>query len=106
MRGEAPVKLTAAYVPTNHVYLGDVLLLASEDIIHTDLTVAQGMGACAALPESRILRRLTPTLLAEVVVSMGMAVPDSLTGRMRATAALARASHSYGTLGAAAPLKS
>lgn len=37
--------LLACFVPTNHVYLGDVLLLSADDVIHTGMTVSEGMGA-------------------------------------------------------------
>jgi uncharacterized membrane protein len=35
--------LVAVYVPTNHLYLGDILLVRREDIILTRLTVPQGI---------------------------------------------------------------
>ena len=35
--------LLAVYVPTNHLYLGDILLVRREDIILTRLTVPQGI---------------------------------------------------------------
>jgi uncharacterized membrane protein len=35
--------LVAVYVPTNHLYLGDILLARREDIILTRLTVPQGI---------------------------------------------------------------
>jgi uncharacterized membrane protein len=35
--------LLAVYVPTNHLYLGDILLARREDIIRTRLTVPQGI---------------------------------------------------------------
>jgi uncharacterized membrane protein len=35
--------LVAVYVPTNHLYLGDILLFRREDIIHTRLTIPQGI---------------------------------------------------------------
>ncbi|GMH39900.1 hypothetical protein BSKO_07804 [Bryopsis sp. KO-2023] len=49
--------LRTVYVPTNHVYVGDVLLLAEKDIFRPNLTVTEGI---------------------EIVVSCGMAVPKSL----------------------------
>jgi uncharacterized membrane protein len=33
----------AVYVPTNHLYLGDILLARREDVILTRLTVPQGI---------------------------------------------------------------
>src|SRR4030042_1878972 len=38
-----PEPLVAVYVPTNHLYLGDILLVRREDIILTRLTVPQGI---------------------------------------------------------------
>ena len=50
-------KLFSVYVPTNHVYVGDIFLLGSEDIIKPNLSVREGL---------------------EIVVSVGMAMPPSL----------------------------
>ncbi len=36
-------KLYSVYVPTNHVYVGDIFLLASEDIIKPHLSVREGL---------------------------------------------------------------
>jgi uncharacterized membrane protein len=41
--GGATESLLAVYVPTNHLYLGDILLARREDIIFTRLTVPQGI---------------------------------------------------------------
>lgn len=49
--------LNTVYVPTNHVYVGDVFLLQSKDIWRPNITVREGL---------------------EVVVSCGMAVPRSI----------------------------
>ncbi len=35
--------LYAVYVPTNHLYLGDILLVRPEDVIMTRLTIPQGI---------------------------------------------------------------
>jgi uncharacterized membrane protein len=35
--------LVAVYVPTNHLYLGDIVLARPEDVILTRLTVPQGI---------------------------------------------------------------
>mmetsp|Transcript_1715 Transcript_1715/g.3891 ORF Transcript_1715/g.3891 Transcript_1715/m.3891 type:complete len:273 (-) Transcript_1715:69-887(-) len=52
--------LVIVYVPTNHMYVGDIYMLSKEDVIHTNLTVGEGL---------------------EVVVSMGMAMPKSLASK-------------------------
>ncbi|GAX75910.1 hypothetical protein CEUSTIGMA_g3353.t1 [Chlamydomonas eustigma] len=53
-----PLRLLSVYVPTNHVYIGDVFLMEEKDVIHTNLSVREGL---------------------EIVVSVGMTVPPSLT---------------------------
>lgn len=45
---EGDMRLTAVYIPTNHVYVGDIYLLDERDIIHTNLTVREGLGECAS----------------------------------------------------------
>ncbi|KAL6783675.1 COV1 [Auxenochlorella protothecoides x Auxenochlorella symbiontica] len=59
---EGELELFSVYVPTNHVYVGDIFLLAAPDIIRHNLSVREGI---------------------EVVVSVGMALPGHLqaTGR-------------------------
>ena len=36
--------LCAVYIPTNHLYVGDVVVLPREDVIDTDLTVEDGVS--------------------------------------------------------------
>ena len=36
--------LCAVYIPTNHLYVGDVVVLPEEDVIDTDLTVEDGVS--------------------------------------------------------------
>lgn len=36
--------LCTVYVPTNHLYIGDVVVLPKEDIIETDLSVEEGIS--------------------------------------------------------------
>ena len=55
--GAQELQLLSVYVPTNHVYIGDVFLMEEKDVIHTNLSVREGL---------------------EVVVSVGMAVPPTL----------------------------
>ena len=50
-------KLFSIYVPTNHVYVGDIFLMGSDDIIKPNLSVREGL---------------------EIVVSVGMAMPPRL----------------------------
>ncbi len=63
----ATESLVAVYVPTNHLYLGDILLVRREDIIQTRLTVPQGI---------------------QIVLSGGISIPQLL--REEAPAAAAR----------------
>ena len=55
-------KLYSIYVPTNHVYVGDIFLMGSEDIIKPNLSVREGL---------------------EIVVSVGMAMPPLVTCKDR-----------------------
>lgn len=45
---EGDTRLNCIYVPTNHIYVGDIFLLKDEDVIHTNLSVREGIGE--ALP--------------------------------------------------------
>lgn len=49
-------RLCTVYVPTNHLYVGDVVVLPPEDVIETDLTVEDGvsliLSAGASVPRS------------------------------------------------------
>jgi len=42
-RGHGPESLVAVYVPTNHLYLGDVMVFPAEAVSYPDLTVEQGV---------------------------------------------------------------
>ncbi len=42
-RGRGPESLVAVYVPTNHLYLGDVLLYPREKAFFPDVTVEEGI---------------------------------------------------------------
>ena len=42
-RGHGPETLVAVYVPTNHLYLGDVLVCRRDDVSFPDLTVQEGI---------------------------------------------------------------
>lgn len=42
-RGHGPETLIAVYVPTNHLYLGDVLIVSSELATYPDITVEEGV---------------------------------------------------------------
>jgi uncharacterized membrane protein len=42
-RGQGPEALVAVYVPTNHLYLGDVLVFPAVAVVYPDLTVEQGI---------------------------------------------------------------
>jgi len=55
--GAAPSRLVAVYVPTNHVWVGDVVLIREEDVLPTQLTVRDGL---------------------EIVLSAGMNLPTEL----------------------------
>jgi uncharacterized membrane protein len=42
-RGEGPMPFVAVYVPTNHLYLGDVLVFAASEVEFPEITVEQGI---------------------------------------------------------------
>jgi uncharacterized membrane protein len=54
-----PQRLVSVYIPTNHVWVGDVLLISEEDVFPTQLTVRDGL---------------------ECVLSVGMNLPPQLMG--------------------------
>ncbi|XP_062159143.1 protein LIKE COV 1-like [Alnus glutinosa] len=57
-RSQGDEELCCVYVPTNHLYLGDIFLINSKDIIRPSLSVREGI---------------------EIVISGGMSVPQILT---------------------------
>ena len=42
-RGQGPEALVAVYVPTNHLYLGDILIIPRDRASYPDITVEQGI---------------------------------------------------------------
>jgi uncharacterized membrane protein len=42
-RGDGPRPMVAVYVPTNHLYLGDVIICPREKVSYPDITVEQGI---------------------------------------------------------------
>jgi uncharacterized membrane protein len=42
-RGQGPEPLVAVYVPTNHLYLGDIVICARDRASYPDITVEQGI---------------------------------------------------------------
>ncbi|MGE0460196.1 MAG: DUF502 domain-containing protein [Vicinamibacterales bacterium] len=54
-RGKGPEALVAVYVPTNHLYLGDVVVYPREQVMYPDLSVEDGirifLTGGMALPE-------------------------------------------------------
>jgi uncharacterized membrane protein len=42
-RGQGPEPMIAVYVPTNHLYLGDVIICARDKASFPDITVEQGI---------------------------------------------------------------
>jgi uncharacterized membrane protein len=57
-RGRGPEPLMAIYVPTNHLYLGDILVCAPDQVSFPDLTVQEGI---------------------RIFLTGGMGLPDKLT---------------------------
>ena len=42
-RGRGPEPLVAVYVPTNHLYLGDVLIFSRDKVSFPEITVEEGI---------------------------------------------------------------
>jgi uncharacterized membrane protein len=59
-RAEGPETLVAVYVPTNHLYLGDVVVYPANRVTYPELTVEDGI---------------------RIFLTGGMAVPDQVRGR-------------------------
>lgn len=59
-RGAGPETLVAVYVPTNHLYLGDIVVYPREQAIYPDLSVEDGI---------------------RIFLTGGMSLPDQMTGR-------------------------
>ncbi|XP_026390643.1 protein LIKE COV 1-like [Papaver somniferum] len=57
-RGVGEEELCCVYVPSNHLYVGDIFLISSKDIMRPNLSVREGI---------------------EIVISLGMSVPPILT---------------------------
>lgn len=79
-RGSGPESMLAVYVPTNHLYLGDVLIVPATSASFPDLSVEQGLRIFltggVALPER---------LDAGPPASVGPARADSAAGRVDRT---------------------
>lgn len=58
-RGRGPESLVAVYVPTNHLYLGDILIVPREQAIFPDVSVEEGI---------------------RIFLTGGMSLPDRLSG--------------------------
>jgi uncharacterized membrane protein len=54
-------RLMTVYVPTNHLYLGDIVVLPPEDVIETQLSMEDGLSlilsAGASIPETLAARK-------------------------------------------------
>ena len=42
-QGDGPRRLAAVYVPTNHLYLGDVLIFPEDDVLFPNISVEHGI---------------------------------------------------------------
>jgi uncharacterized membrane protein len=62
--GSPAEQLAAVYIPTNHLYLGDILIVRASDLRYPDLTVEQGIRVFLtggmALPGSVAIRTAPP----------------------------------------------
>lgn len=62
-------EVVAVYIPTNHLYLGEVILFREEEIIYPDMTVEEGV---------------------QVILSGGLALPSEIRQRIVETKAAVR----------------
>jgi uncharacterized membrane protein len=60
-RGQGPERFVAVYVPTNHLYLGDIVLRPRDRAFYPDVTVEEGI---------------------RIFLTGGMSLPASMTGRI------------------------
>lgn len=49
-RDNGDEELCSVYVPTNHLYIGDIFLVNSEEIIRPNLSIREGIGLFPFLP--------------------------------------------------------
>lgn len=61
--GRGPEAMAAVFVPTNHLYLGDLVIVPADAVTYPDLTVEEGV---------------------RIVLTGGMALPAALAGAARA----------------------
>lgn len=64
-RGQGPEALVAIYVPTNHLYLGDVVVYPRDQVLYPDLSVEDGI---------------------RIFLTGGMALPEKVRGLLDARA--------------------
>ncbi|KAF9680523.1 hypothetical protein SADUNF_Sadunf06G0130300 [Salix dunnii] len=75
-------ELSCVYVPTNHLYIGDIFLVNTKDVIRPNLSVREGIGclkcnlACYCILTYILGSRVY--LSQEIVVSGGMSMPQIL----------------------------
>lgn len=87
-------ELSCVYVPTNHLYLGDIFLISSKDILKPNLSVRKGIGKISDIQMSEVKIQNWPYIsfllnflqwckfwfccCAEIVISGGTSVPQIL----------------------------
>jgi uncharacterized membrane protein len=57
--GRGAERMVAVYVPTNHLYLGDLVIVQADSVVYPDLSVEEGV---------------------RVILTGGMALPETVTG--------------------------
>ena len=68
-------ELCCVYVPTNHLYIGDVFLVNSEDVIRPNLSVREGIGEFFFL--CRYVQNQW-TVFLELHMDQNPSIPDSI----------------------------
>ncbi|KAK6137071.1 hypothetical protein DH2020_029182 [Rehmannia glutinosa] len=73
-------ELCCVYVPTNHLYIGDIFLVNAKDVIRPNLSVREGIDdvQCLSIQSNVMFQHFISLMSAEIVVSGGMSMPQVL----------------------------
>lgn len=74
-------ELCCVYVPTNHLYLGDVFLINSKDIMRPNLSVREGIGKNLQTQRRKFIDGVcifSRLFSAEIVISGGLSIPQTM----------------------------
>ncbi|KAK6792123.1 hypothetical protein RDI58_011204 [Solanum bulbocastanum] len=69
---EGDEELYSVFVPTNHLYIGDVLLVNANDVIRPNMSIREGIELFSSVSNSEAKKN------AEIIVSGGMTMPQRI----------------------------